>query len=43
VSHVADAVAAAELRLTDDEIARLEEPYAPLPVIGISAPPGSRT
>jgi 1-deoxyxylulose-5-phosphate synthase len=43
VSHVADAVAAAELRLTDEEMSRLEEPYAPLPVIGISAPPGSRT
>jgi aryl-alcohol dehydrogenase-like predicted oxidoreductase len=43
VSHVADVVAAAQLELTDEDIARLEEPYAPLPVIGISAPPGART
>ena len=34
--HVEDAVAAVEVELTDDEIARLEEPYAPHPVLGHS-------
>ena len=34
--HVDDAVAAVELELTDDEIARLEEPYEPHPVLGHS-------
>jgi len=32
--HIDDAVAAVELTLSDDEIARLEEPYAPHPVAG---------
>ncbi len=32
--HVEDAVAAAELELSDDEIAALEKPYVPHPVIG---------
>jgi aryl-alcohol dehydrogenase-like predicted oxidoreductase len=32
--HLEDALAAAELALTDDEVARLEEPYVPHPVIG---------
>ena len=32
--HLDDAVAAVELALTDDEIARLEEPYTPHPVAG---------
>ncbi len=32
--HVADAVAAVELELSEDEIARLEEPYVPHPVLG---------
>ena len=32
--HVDDAVAAVELELSDDEITRLEEPYAPHPVAG---------
>jgi 1-deoxyxylulose-5-phosphate synthase len=32
--HVDDAVAAVDLRLSDDEIARLEEPYTPHPVAG---------
>ena len=32
--HVADAVAAVDLVLSDDEVARLEEPYAPHPVAG---------
>ena len=33
--HVADALAAEELSLSDDEIRQLEEPYAPHPVSGI--------
>jgi aryl-alcohol dehydrogenase (NADP+) len=32
--HLEDAVAAVELRLTDEEVARLEEPYTPHPVVG---------
>ncbi|MCW3038422.1 MAG: alcohol dehydrogenase [Solirubrobacterales bacterium] len=32
--HLKDAVAATELQLTDDEVARLEEPYEPHPVAG---------
>jgi aryl-alcohol dehydrogenase-like predicted oxidoreductase len=32
--HLADAVAAVDLTLSDEEIARLEEPYAPHPVVG---------
>ncbi len=32
--HLSDAVAALALRLTPDEIASLEEPYAPHPVLG---------
>jgi aryl-alcohol dehydrogenase-like predicted oxidoreductase len=32
VAHVEDALAAAELSLTPDEVARLEEPYVPHPV-----------
>ena len=34
VAHLEDAVAAAELRLSDDELDRLEEPYAPHAVSG---------
>ena len=34
VGHLEDAVAAAELELTDDEVARLEEPYVPHAVSG---------
>ena len=34
VHHIDDAVAATELDLTDDEVARLEEPYTPRPVVG---------
>jgi aryl-alcohol dehydrogenase-like predicted oxidoreductase len=34
LSHLEDALAAAELALSDDEIARLEEPYVPHPVLG---------
>jgi aryl-alcohol dehydrogenase-like predicted oxidoreductase len=33
-SHLEDALAAEELTLTDEEIARLEEPYVPHPVLG---------
>ncbi len=32
--HLADALAAEELELTDEEIVRLEEPYVPHPVLG---------
>jgi len=32
--HVADALAAVKLELTEDEIRRLEEHYAPHPVLG---------
>jgi 1-deoxyxylulose-5-phosphate synthase len=34
--HVADAVAATQLALTPEEIARLEAPYQPHPVLGLS-------
>jgi len=33
-SHIADALQAEELTLSDDEMARLEEPYVPHPVLG---------
>jgi aryl-alcohol dehydrogenase-like predicted oxidoreductase len=33
-NHLADAVAAVSLRLTAEEIAALEKPYAPHPVLG---------
>ncbi len=32
--HLADALAAEQLQLTEDEVARLEEPYVPHPVLG---------
>jgi 1-deoxyxylulose-5-phosphate synthase len=32
--HLDDAVAALSLQLTDDQVARLEEPYVPHPVVG---------
>jgi aryl-alcohol dehydrogenase-like predicted oxidoreductase len=35
-NHLEDAVAAVGLKLTDDEIKRLEEPYVPHPVVGFS-------
>jgi 1-deoxyxylulose-5-phosphate synthase len=35
LEHVEDAVAAEQLSLSDEEIARLEEPYVPHPVSGI--------
>jgi len=34
--HLQDAVAALALRLTPEEIASLEEPYTPHPVLGFS-------
>src|SRR3954469_11213934 len=34
LEHLEDALAAAELALSDDEVARLEEPYVPHPVLG---------
>jgi aryl-alcohol dehydrogenase-like predicted oxidoreductase len=34
LGHLEDALAAAELKLSADEIARLEEPYVPHPVLG---------
>ena len=34
LSHLEDAVAAVDVRLDDDAIRRLEEPYAPHAVVG---------
>jgi aryl-alcohol dehydrogenase-like predicted oxidoreductase len=34
--HLDDAIAASELTLTHEEVARLEEPYQPHPVAGHS-------
>jgi aryl-alcohol dehydrogenase-like predicted oxidoreductase len=34
--HLEDAVAALSLRLTPEEVAALEEPYTPHPVLGFS-------
>jgi aryl-alcohol dehydrogenase-like predicted oxidoreductase len=34
--HITDALAAAQLTLTDEEVRRLEEPYVPHPVLGHS-------
>ena len=34
--HIDDAVAALEVELTDDEVARLEAPYTPHPVVGFA-------
>jgi 1-deoxyxylulose-5-phosphate synthase len=36
--HLEDAAAALEVRLSGDEIARLEAPYKPHPVLGHEAP-----
>jgi aryl-alcohol dehydrogenase-like predicted oxidoreductase len=35
-NHLTDAVAALSVRLTPEEIASLEEPYTPHPVLGFS-------
>jgi aryl-alcohol dehydrogenase-like predicted oxidoreductase len=40
--HLADAVAALEVRLSGEEIAALEAPYVPHPVSGITPPLGSQ-
>ena len=34
--HLADAVAALSIKLSNDELAKLEEPYAPHPVVGFT-------
>jgi aryl-alcohol dehydrogenase-like predicted oxidoreductase len=34
IHHLEDAIAAERLELSDDEIARLEAPYVPHPVLG---------
>ena len=36
VSHLDDAVAALSVKLTDEEIARLEAPYVPHEVVGFT-------
>jgi aryl-alcohol dehydrogenase-like predicted oxidoreductase len=36
LEHLDDAVAALDVELSDDEVASLEEPYAPHPVLGHS-------
>jgi 1-deoxyxylulose-5-phosphate synthase len=36
LGHIADALAAVQLRLTEEEVRRLEEPYLPHPVLGHS-------
>ena len=35
-NHLEDAVAAVSLKLSEEEISRLEEPYVPHPVVGFS-------
>jgi aryl-alcohol dehydrogenase-like predicted oxidoreductase len=34
MNHLEDAVAAVSIKLSDEEIRRLEEPYQPHPVLG---------
>jgi len=34
LGHLEDALAAVDVELTDEDIARLEEPYVPHPVLG---------
>ena len=34
IGHIDDAVAALDVTLTDDEIASLEKPYSPRPIVG---------
>jgi 1-deoxyxylulose-5-phosphate synthase len=36
ISHIEDAVAAVSIKLTPEEIALLEEPYVPHPVLGMT-------
>ena len=40
LGHLDDAVAAADVRLTDDEIKRLETPYRPHPILGHASTAG---
>ena len=42
LAHVSDALAAAQLTLTDEEVGRLEEPYLPHRVLGHSLPGAGR-
>jgi aryl-alcohol dehydrogenase (NADP+) len=35
IGHIDDAVAALDVTLTDDEIAALEQPYTPRPIVGL--------
>jgi aryl-alcohol dehydrogenase (NADP+) len=42
MGHLDDALSALDLQLTDDEIARLEQPYRPLPVPGYLQPAAAR-
>ena len=34
LGHITDALAASQLTLSDEEVTRLEQPYAPHPVLG---------
>jgi len=36
IGHIDDAVAALDVTLTDDEIAALERPYTPRPIVGFA-------
>jgi 1-deoxyxylulose-5-phosphate synthase len=36
MSHLEDAIKATEIKLTDEEVAALEEPYRPHPILGHS-------
>jgi aryl-alcohol dehydrogenase-like predicted oxidoreductase len=36
LEHLEQAIAALEIKLTEDEVRRLEEPYQPHPVLGHS-------
>jgi 1-deoxyxylulose-5-phosphate synthase len=39
MSHIEDTVVALSIKLTPEEIALLEEPYVPHPVIGVEVTP----
>ncbi|HEY0793168.1 MAG TPA: aldo/keto reductase [Chthoniobacterales bacterium] len=41
--HLDDAVSAVALKLTEEEVQSLEEPYVPHPVLGISGPPPKKS
>jgi aryl-alcohol dehydrogenase-like predicted oxidoreductase len=38
LEHLDDAATAVDLRLTDEEVARLEAPYRPHPILGHEQP-----